>query len=116
MSKTYAVINDNIVTNLVLWDGVSQWATSDTLIEVTNGTDCAVGYSYVDGNFIPAIPQSEQTEQERINMEAINFLVASDWKVLRHIRQQALGIATTLTAQEYLELEQQRQMAADSIV
>jgi hypothetical protein len=43
------------------------------------------------------------------------FLDASDWKVLRHIREQALGIETSLTQQEYLELEQQRETAAKNI-
>lgn len=43
------------------------------------------------------------------------FLNTTDWKVLRHLRQQALSLSTTLTDAEYLELEQQRQTAADSI-
>lgn len=43
------------------------------------------------------------------------FLNSTDWKVLRHIRQKALGIPTSLTEQEYMALEQQRQEAADKI-
>jgi len=43
------------------------------------------------------------------------FLNRTDWKVLRHMREKALGISTSLSEQEYLELEQQRQTAADSI-
>lgn len=55
-------------------------------------------------------------EQEKQNAEALKFLADTDYKVLRHIRQQALGISTTLTAQEYLELEQERQMAAEAVI
>ncbi len=43
------------------------------------------------------------------------FLNSTDWKVLRHMRQKSLGVPTTLTEEEYLDLEQQRQTAADSI-
>lgn len=43
------------------------------------------------------------------------FLNRTDWQVLRHLREKALGLPTSLSEQEYLELEQQRQTAADSI-
>jgi hypothetical protein len=43
------------------------------------------------------------------------FLNRTDWKILRHLREKALEIPTSLSEQEYLELEQQRQAAADSI-
>jgi hypothetical protein len=57
-----------------------------------------------------------QLAQEETNKAAREFLANSDWKILRHLRQQHLGIATTLSSQEFSELEQERQMAADSIV
>lgn len=57
-----------------------------------------------------------QISQEQTNIEARVFLNSTDYKVLRHIRQQALGIATSLTAEEYLELEHERQAAAESII
>ena len=40
--------------------------------------------------------------------ELIGFLNETDWKVMRHIRQKALGIETTLSEEEYLELETER--------
>jgi len=57
-----------------------------------------------------------QQEQDRLNGIEREFLNSTDWKVMRHIRQKALGIATSLTDAEYLELEQQRQTAAARIV
>lgn len=51
-----------------------------------------------------------QNGQER------EFLNATDWKVLRHIRQKALGITTTLTEEQYLALEREREDAAQRIV
>lgn len=60
----------------------------------------------------------EELERQRINKENIEpreFLNSTDWMVLRHIRQKALGIATSLSDQEYLSLEQQRNDAAAKI-
>jgi hypothetical protein len=54
--------------------------------------------------------------QELTNAESRLILDSTDWKVLRHIRQKALGQPTTLSDQEYLELEQARADAADAIV
>jgi hypothetical protein len=59
---------------------------------------------------------TSQVEQEANNAAAQAFLNNTDWKILRHLRQQALGISTSLTAEEYLELEHERQMAAESIM
>jgi hypothetical protein len=52
----------------------------------------------------------ESNGQER------EFLNSTDWKVLRHIRQKHLGIATTLTEEQYTELENQREAAAQRVV
>lgn len=59
---------------------------------------------------------TDQVEQAKINKESLKFLADSDWKVLRHIRQKALGEPTTLTEQEYLALEQQRADAASRVI
>ncbi len=40
------------------------------------------------------------------------FLNSTDWQVLRHIREQALGKPTTLSQAEYMELERKRDLAA----
>jgi hypothetical protein len=39
----------------------------------------------------------------------------SDWKVLRHIREKALELPTTLTEEEYVALELQRQNTVEQI-
>ena len=49
-------------------------------------------------------------------LEKQQFLDSTDWKVMRHIRQKALGLATSLTEEEYLALEQERQNAASTMV
>jgi hypothetical protein len=57
-----------------------------------------------------------QVEQEKTNAEALAYLASTDWKVLRHIRQKALGHPTTLSEEEYLQMEQDRALKASSIV
>lgn len=47
---------------------------------------------------------------------ALKFLVETDYKVLRHIRQKALGQQLTLSEEEYLTLEQQRSDAANKVI
>lgn len=46
---------------------------------------------------------------------AKKFLASTDWMVLRHIRQRALGEKTSLTEEEYLQLEQKRSVAASKV-
>ena len=55
-------------------------------------------------------------EQYRLNGIEREFLNSTDWKILRHMRQKALNVPTTLTDEEFLTLEQQRQAAAARIV
>lgn len=57
-----------------------------------------------------------EKEQYLLNGVEKEFLNSTDWKVLRHLRQKALNVPTTLTDAQYLELEQQRQAAAARIV
>jgi hypothetical protein len=60
--------------------------------------------------------ESQNKQQETINAEKREFLNSSDWKILRHLREKALSIDTTLSETEYLELEQLRNDAAKDIV
>lgn len=58
----------------------------------------------------------EQKNTDVLNAQQREFLNSTDWKVLRHIRQKALGITTSLTEEQYLELERQREDAAAQVV
>ena len=44
------------------------------------------------------------------------FLSGTDWKVMRHIREKALAQTTTLSEEEYIDLETQRNTAAAGII
>ena len=55
-------------------------------------------------------------EKDQSNAVHRQLLNSTDWKILRHIRQKALDLSTSLTEQEYIALENQRQAAASSII
>jgi hypothetical protein len=50
------------------------------------------------------------------NGQEREFLNSTDWKILRHLRQKALNITTSLTDAQYVALETQREAAAARIV
>lgn len=56
------------------------------------------------------------TEQERINQNARDFLNETDWMVIRHRDQLALGIPTSLTEEEFQQLLLDRQAARDQVI
>lgn len=59
---------------------------------------------------------SDQKQRELHNAPLMEYLNNTDWKVLRHIRQQTLGIPTSLTEKEYLDLETERNSVASRII
>lgn len=69
-----------------------------------------------ESKVVPITQEEKNTlEEVKTKIEAKNFLQESDWKVLRHIRQKALEVETTLSEEEYLQLEQARAEAAAKI-
>jgi hypothetical protein len=43
------------------------------------------------------------------------YLASTDWRVLRHLREQVLGLTTTLSEKQYLELEALRHSASTRV-
>ena len=72
----------------------------------------------IDTETTEAYPNAffEEKDRDLKNAEHREFLNSTDWMVLRHIREKALGIDTTLTDEQYLELEGRRQSIANSII
>lgn len=62
----------------------------------------------------------EENKEAGIQLEANNkaemYLTLTDWKVMRHIREKALNRPTTLSEEEYIVLELERERQADSII
>lgn len=66
MSKTYAVIENNTVVNVVLWDGESEWAPDNGVaIPATDGV--GIGWLYADGTFTaPAVQEPVKSHDELV--------------------------------------------------
>lgn len=119
----YFCIEDNTVTSILSYEP----SVPDT-IEVVQVTDEEYGCIRDDthkfdittkkvvpheSTYIEA--KAANTEREQNNAVHRQLLNDTDWKVLRHIRQKALKIPTSLTENEYIALENERQVAASQI-
>lgn len=51
MESIYAVVNDGIVTNIVLWDGESEWEPGSGIAIPIDGP-CGIGWGYDGENFV----------------------------------------------------------------
>jgi hypothetical protein len=119
----YVCIEDSKIIGIFNYQpGVPE---SVTVVEITDeeADQIKSGTHYLDtDNVVKSRLQEDldsEAESKRIdleNAEKREFLNSTDWKILRHIRQTALGIATTLTEEEYIALENERQAAANSII
>lgn len=59
--------------------------------------------------------ETDKLAAREASQEHTRFLNNSDWKVMRHIREKALGIPTSLSEAEYLDLELERHRRAAAI-
>lgn len=99
---------------------------SVTVVEVSDEQNQQIvdGTHYFDVADLTVKPRPQQEldaesaakQLEIDNAKKRSFLSSTDWKVMRHNRQKALGIATTLTEDEYISLENERQEAANGII
>jgi len=66
MSQTYAVIKNNTVVNVVLWDGESEWAP-DNGVAIPAADGVGIGWLYADGTFtVPDIPEPVKSHDELV--------------------------------------------------
>lgn len=74
-------------------------------------------YFDIETKQVVAYGQDKLDQDRRVeqNKENQRYLDNTDWMVLRHIRQKALGIPTSLSESEYLDLELERNRRAASI-
>ena len=93
MSHKYAVVKDNVVQNLVQWDGASEFNVDGELIEASH--DAWIGGAYTDGAFVPRPvepapePTAEELQAQADRQSALDKLTALG---LTEQEIQALGI------------------------
>lgn len=116
----YVCIEDNIVASILNYQ--PNVPETVVVVEITDDEyktlEDQTHYFDVVDNLIKPVPSQELENKQIEHQNGLirESLNQTDWKVLRHIREKALGIPTSLTETEYLVLEQQRQSAAQRIV
>lgn len=65
-----------------------------------------------------ALQAAATASKDQMDLNSTNeaFLVETDWKILRHLREQHLAVTTSMTQQEFDDLEDERQTKAKAIV
>ena len=59
----YAIIENGVVTNICLWDGITEWLPPEnsSVVQLVDTSVC-ISFLYSDGQFTPPpTPQEEQT-------------------------------------------------------
>lgn len=120
----YVCLDSNGITSILNYEpNVPEEITVVTITDEEKiQLDAGTHYFDLDDNIVKSRPQeyidtlTANEAQRKINAEKREFLNNTDWKVMRHIRETALGQPTTLSDAEYLQLEQDRADAAAAIV
>lgn len=63
----YAIIdNAGLVINVVVFNGIDAWTPPEgtTSVEIPSGTNASIGWSYVDGAFVPPVEVPIEPDQQ----------------------------------------------------
>ena len=115
----YVCIENNIVVSVLNYQ--PNVPSSVAVVEITDSQAAQIAaqthYFDVASRSVTAVAAgiTAQRAADVANGQEREFLNSTDWKILRHIRQKALNISTSLSDAEYIQLEQQREAAAARI-
>ena len=116
----YVCIEDNVIISILNYE--PSVPESVTVVTITDEDSAQIENQthFFDVETQTVKPVADeilaQKEQDKLNAVEREFLNSTDWKILRHLRQKSLDLTTSLTEEQYLDLEQQRQAAAARIV
>lgn len=115
----YVCIENNLVVSVLNYQPNVPNTVSVTEITDSQAAQIAAQTHYFDvvSQSVPAVAASIAAAQAQYLANGLEreFLNSTDWQVLRHIRQLALSVPTSLSAEQYLQLEQQRHAASARI-
>ena len=112
----YVCIENNLVISVLSYQ--PNVPSSVEVVEITDAQAAQIAaqthYFEIASKSVTAVAAgiTAQRAADIANGQEREFLNSTDWKVLRHIRQKALNITTSLSDVEYTQLEQQREAAA----
>jgi hypothetical protein len=115
----YVCIENNLVVSILSYQ--PNVPSSVAVVEITDAQAAQISAQthYFDVSSRTVATEAAGVTAQRAvtvaNGQEREFLNSTDWKVLRHIRQKALNITTSLSDAEYIQLEQQREAASARI-
>lgn len=79
---SYALIQNGVVVNIVVWDGETEVNFGEDVAAVpyTSENQASIGYAYVDGKFVEP-PPTEKDIEEKIKQDIANNLSMKDWLI-----------------------------------
>lgn len=116
----YVCIENNLIVSIINYEPALP--ESVRVVEISDNDYTKIAeqthFFNIETDTVESLPTSILAEKEKDvkNAEYRELLTKTDWKVLRHFREKALNIETSLTENQYLELERQRESAANSIL
>ena len=116
----YVCIENNLVVSILSYQ--PNVPSSVAVVEISDAHAAQIAaqthYFDISSRSVTAVAAgvTAQKAKDVANGQEREFLNSTDWKILRHIRQKALNITTSLTDAEYIQLEQQREAAASRVV
>jgi hypothetical protein len=78
--------------------------------------NCPFHYKYIDGKFVIDEIKLRILSSKKTNQELIQYLADTDWLVLRHRDQLELGLETSLSNDEFIEILRKRQESREMVV
>jgi len=69
----YAIVENNEVTNVTLWDGTTEWSPPEGTIAVACSDDVGPGWTYDGSTFSPPVPEPEPVPEPTI-LNNVDFL------------------------------------------
>ena len=66
VEKRWACIRDGKIEQVIVWDGVQDWAPAKTytMVEIVEGVSAGIGWDYVDGEFVDNRPVEDPFKDE----------------------------------------------------
>jgi FKBP-type peptidyl-prolyl cis-trans isomerase (trigger factor) len=116
----YVCVEDNLVISILSYK--PETPPSVSVIEITdteyNEINDNIKYFDVSAKKVLPLRNSFQENLEKQQKNAIEreFLNSTDWKILRHLRQQYLNLPTSLTEEQFTDLEKKRHASASRII
>ena len=62
MGNIYAIVEGNVVTNIVLWDGAEKWEPAQGVAHPAP-PEAGIGWGFIDGGFIAPPPLPDETSE-----------------------------------------------------